>query len=66
MAKGGSGDVLSGVLAAMAARLPPEKAIPYGVWLHSLAGDLAEAEYGENSMTPRDMTEKLPEAFRRS
>ena len=66
MAKGGSGDVLSGVLAALAARLPPEKAIPYGVWLHSLAGDLAEAEYGENSMTPRDMTEKLPEAFRRS
>ena len=63
MAKGGSGDVLSGVLAALAARLPLEQAIPLGVWLHSRAGDLAAAKYGENSMTPSDMLAALPEAF---
>ena len=63
MAKGGSGDVLSGVLAALTARLPPEKAVPFGVWLHSRAGDLAAARYGENSMTPTDMISLLSEAF---
>lgn len=63
MAKGGSGDVLAGVIAALCGQMPLENAIPYAVWLHSRAGDLAAAKYGEYSMTPSDIISMLPEAF---
>ncbi|MDR2360652.1 MAG: NAD(P)H-hydrate dehydratase [Oscillospiraceae bacterium] len=65
MAKGGSGDALTGVIAALTAQFPPISAVPAAVYLHGLAGDLAAAEFGEYSMTPSDLIEKLPEAFKR-
>ena len=60
MAKGGSGDVLTGVLAAMLGQLPFREAVLTGAWLHSAAGDACAAERGEYGMTPSDMIEKLP------
>ena len=65
MAKGGSGDVLAGVLAALLGQgLPLKKAVPYAVWLHGRAGDLAAAKFGEYSMTPCDMIGFLGEAMK--
>ena len=63
MAKGGSGDVLSGMAGALCAQLEPEAAVPLAVYLHSRAGDLAAERYGEYSMTPGDIISLLPEAF---
>ncbi len=60
MAKGGSGDVLTGVLAALLGQLPFREAVLTGAWLHSAAGDRCAAERGEYGMTPSDMIEKLP------
>lgn len=60
MARGGSGDVLTGILAAMLAQLPPERAVLTGCALHSMAGDACAADKGEYGMTPTDMIEALP------
>ena len=60
MAKGGSGDVLTGITAAMLGQLPMEKAVLTAVWLHSAAGDRCAGERGEYGMTPTDIVEKLP------
>lgn len=60
MARGGSGDVLSGVLGAMLGQFPMDKAAPTGAWIHAAAGDACAAERGEYGMTPTDMIEKLP------
>ena len=59
MAKGGSGDVLTGVIAAMLGQLPPEQAVTTGVYLHSYAGDLCAAQMGEYAMTASDLIEML-------
>ena len=65
MAKGGSGDVLSGILGAMLAqRFAPFYAAKCAVYLHGLAGDLAAEKQGEYSVTPSDIIQALPEAFR--
>ncbi len=64
MASGGSGDVLSGVIAALAALgLAPYEATCLGVYLHGLAGDLAARKFGEVSMIATDIIDALPEAF---
>ncbi len=64
MARGGSGDVLTGVIAAMLGQLPLEKAVVTAAWLHSAAGDACAAERGEYGMTPSDIVEKLPEIMK--
>lgn len=65
MAKGGSGDVLSGILTALIGQgLPPETAAPAAVWLHGSAGDLCGAKLGEYGMTPSDMVRMLPYVFK--
>lgn len=65
MAKGGSGDVLSGVVLSLLGRgMEPFEAACCAVWLHGRAGDLAAAERGLWGMTPTDLLEKLPEALR--
>lgn len=65
MAKGGSGDVLAGILLSLLGQgLPPEKAIPAGVWLHGRAGDLAAERFGEYGMTPGDLLRQIPAALR--
>ena len=62
MAKGGSGDVLTGVIAAMLCQLPQEKAVSAGVHLHALAGDLCAQRLGEYAMLATDVIETLPAA----
>ncbi len=65
MATGGSGDVLSGVVAALLAQgLPPKAALTAGVYLHGMAGDLAAAELGEYAMTAGDLIDYLPRAMK--
>ncbi len=60
MAKGGSGDVLTGVTAALLGQRPAEEAVVTAAWIHAAAGDACAAEKGEYGMTPTDIIEKLP------
>ncbi len=65
MAKGGSGDVLTGLLASLLAQgTEPFAACCAAVWLHGRAGDLAAMDKGHRGMTPVDMIEKLPYALK--
>ena len=64
MARGGSGDVLTGLMGALLCQLPFRKAVCAAVYLHGLAGDMCAAELGEYGMTPTDMIERLPQAMR--
>jgi NAD(P)H-hydrate epimerase len=65
MAKGGSGDVLTGIVGALLARgLDPVVALEAGCYLHGLAGDLTAADRGEVAMIAGDIIEKLPAALR--
>ena len=67
MAKGGSGDVLTGLLTSLLAQnYKSIDAAQIGVFLHGFAGDLAAYEKGMNSMIPSDLIEYLPEAFKRA
>ncbi len=60
MATGGSGDVLTGMIAAWLAQLlDAEAACKLAVYLHGLAGDLAEAQLGQVAMTARDIVQQL-------
>ncbi len=64
MAKGGSGDVLSGILGALLAQgFEPWFAARCAVWLHGFSGDLASGRLGEYSVTPSDLIRFLPDAF---
>ncbi|GGG51402.1 NAD(P)H-hydrate dehydratase [Epilithonimonas arachidiradicis] len=64
MAKGGSGDVLTGILTSLISqKYDIEKACLFGVWLHGKAGDLAAAEFSEESMLPTDLINKIGEVF---
>ncbi len=66
MAKGGSGDVLSGmVLSLLGQGSEPFAACCAAVYLHGLAGDLAAAEKTERAMTPTDLLESIPQALRK-
>jgi NAD(P)H-hydrate epimerase len=64
MAKGGSGDTLTGILTALLAQgYSPGEAALLGVYLHGLAGDLAAADLSQESMLPSDLTDRLGKAF---
>lgn len=66
MATGGTGDVLTGVITALICQsMAPLEAAQLGVYLHGLAGDLAAADFGQESMIARDLIDFLPAAFRR-
>lgn len=66
IATAGSGDVLSGVLAALLAQgLEPYDAARLGAYLHGLAGDLATAALGPHGVIASDIVERLPAAFLR-
>ncbi len=65
MAKGGSGDVLAGVITSLVGQgIEPEKAAYIGVWLHGRAGDLSAERLGEYGMTPTDMLSDIKFALR--
>lgn len=65
MATAGTGDVLTGVAAALLAQgLAPFAAARLAVWIHGRAGDAAAADLGETSMTARDLLDRLHVAFR--
>jgi NAD(P)H-hydrate epimerase len=65
MAKGGSGDVLTGIVGALLAReIEPAAALRAGCYLHGLAGDVAARERGEYAMLASDIIESLPAALR--
>ncbi|MCX8059963.1 MAG: NAD(P)H-hydrate dehydratase [Aquificaceae bacterium] len=64
MAKGGVGDVLAGVLLALLGRgLPIEEALKLGVFLHGLAGEVAQKEKHKESLRALDLVEAIPQAY---
>lgn len=66
MATGGTGDVLTGLIAALLGQgLQPFAAAQLGVYLHGLAGDLARDEVGEISLIATDLLTYLPRAILR-
>lgn len=66
MAKGGSGDVLTGIITAFIAQgLKPFEAAAWGVHVHGLAGDIAVKKTGELGLTASDIIEALPRAFKK-
>ncbi len=64
MATGGSGDVLTGLIAALIGqKLPAFEAAQLGVFVHGLAGDIARDHHGEIGMIAGDIVDSLPDAF---
>jgi ADP-dependent NAD(P)H-hydrate dehydratase len=64
MATGGTGDVLTGVIAALLGQgLEPFAAAQLGAYVHGLAGDLACRDLGEVGMIASDLLTYLPRAF---
>jgi NAD(P)H-hydrate epimerase len=66
MAKGGTGDILTGLIAGMIAQFPQEiaTAVRAAVWLHGRAGELAAAELTEQCVLATDLLHYLPRAIR--
>lgn len=65
MATGGSGDVLSGVIAALLGQgMSGTDAAVLGAYAHGRAGDLAAAEWGQTALTSRDLPDYLGRAWR--
>ena len=67
MATGGTGDVLTGMVAGMIAQNPQRvaEAVTSAVYLHGLAGNIARETMGEQSLVATDVIAGLPQAFRR-
>jgi hydroxyethylthiazole kinase-like uncharacterized protein yjeF len=74
MATGGTGDILTGIIAGMLAQNPQRafEAVIAAVYLHGLAGDVecytdpGRLPSGEHSLVATDLIKGLPEAFRRA
>ncbi len=66
LAKGGSGDALTGIITGLLARgYAPNHAAIFGVYLHGLAADLSLNKNHEESILISDIIEKLPKAFQK-
>jgi hydroxyethylthiazole kinase-like uncharacterized protein yjeF len=66
MATGGTGDVLTGMLAGLTAEFghePWERVLGLGIYLHGLAGDLAAERVGEAPLVASDVIDALPQAL---
>ncbi len=66
MAKGGTGDILTGLISGMLAQFPhkAEQAIACAVYLHGLCGELGAREFGDKSLLATDLLHLLPAAIR--
>ena len=61
MAKGGSGDVLAGMIVSLLGQhIMPLEAAAAAAWLHGAAADLAARELGEYGMVPEDLLLRIP------
>ena len=68
MARGGSGDILTGIMGALLAQRFTGAAFfcaAIACELHGLAGELAQEKYGSYAMNSADIIEFLPEVFKR-
>ncbi|KMQ63148.1 sugar kinase [Chryseobacterium angstadtii] len=64
LAKGGSGDILTGILASFLAQgYSEEEACIMGVWLHGRAADLAAEKYSKESMLATDVINTFGDVF---
>lgn len=64
MAKGGSGDCLTGIITGLLAQgMSPDKAAVSGVYLHGLAGDLAAEKIGQSNYLPQDLLVQMGRAW---
>jgi NAD(P)H-hydrate epimerase len=65
MAKGGSGDILTGLVAALFAQFPKriQEAVECAVWLHGTAADLFTREQDEHTMLATEMLQYLSQAM---
>jgi ADP-dependent NAD(P)H-hydrate dehydratase / NAD(P)H-hydrate epimerase len=68
MSTGGTGDILTGMVAGMIAQHPKDAfaAVLVAVHLHGLSGDVMRETMGEHSLIATDLLKGLPEAFRRA
>jgi NAD(P)H-hydrate epimerase len=66
MAKGGSGDLLTGIIAGLLAQYPddPKRAVEAAVYLHGLAADFALRDHDQHTLLATDLLTYLPQAFR--
>jgi NAD(P)H-hydrate epimerase len=65
LAKGGSGDILAGmVLSLLGQGMDAFDAACAAVFIHGLAGDMAAREKGRRGMTPQDVLDLLPYAYK--
>ncbi len=68
MATGGTGDVLTGILAGLTAQFGIEdwaRVLSLGVYLHGLAGDIAASRVGQAPLIASDLIDAIPEAYAR-
>ena len=66
MATGGSGDILTGIIATFLAQgFSPFDSACLGAHIHGLAGDIACKKIGETSLVATDILDYLPDAFKR-
>jgi NAD(P)H-hydrate epimerase len=68
MATGGTGDVLTGILAGLTAQFGVDdwsRVLSFGVYLHGLAGDIAASRVGEAPLIASDLIDAIPEAYAR-
>jgi ADP-dependent NAD(P)H-hydrate dehydratase / NAD(P)H-hydrate epimerase len=68
MATGGTGDVLTGILAALTAQFGTadwHRVLSFGVYLHGLAGDIAYEDSGEAPLMASDLIRAIPRAYQR-
>lgn len=66
MATGGSGDVLTGIIAALIGQgLPADRAAAAGAFIHGLAGDLAAVDFGQVGLIAGDILAAIPRAIKK-
>jgi len=64
MAKGGSGDVLAGIIGSLLGQLPQKQAVITACAVHALAGDICAERMGEYGVLPTDIIEAIPETIK--